>query len=92
MSKSKRKKPNPNRIPATKADVQKAKEKARLEAISLVWSIFFTVLRDKRGYTLDDLRETWKECEYLADSIAKGYCTVDDLRTILREEEDINLE
>ena len=92
MSKKKRKKPNPNRLPATKADVKKAKIKARTEAIELVWSIFFTVLRDKRGYTLEDLRETWNECEYLSDSIAKGYCTVADLRTILNEEEGIELE
>jgi hypothetical protein len=91
MSKKKRKKPNPNRVPATKADVKKAKEKARTEAIELVWSIFFTVLRDKRGYTLEDLQETWKDCDNLSDSIAKGYCTVSDLRTILNEEEGIHL-
>lgn len=92
MSKKKRHKPNPNRVPVSQADVQKAKYKARDEAIAFVWSIFFTVLRDKRGYSLEDLRETWNDCEYLSDSIAKGYCTVSDLSTILNEEEGIKLE
>ena len=86
MSKKKHKKPNPNRIPASQADVNRAKLKARDEAIEFVWSIFFTVLRDKRGYTLEDLQATWKDCENLSDSIAKGYCTVEDLSTILNEE------
>jgi len=86
MSKKKRKRPNPNRVPASQADIKRAKISARDEAIELVWSIFFTVLRDKRGYTLEDLQDTWKECESLSDSISKGYCTVADLRTILKEE------
>ena len=91
MGKKKRKKPNPNKVPASQADIKKAKIKARNEAIEFVWSIFFTVLRDKRGYTLEELRETWNDCEYLSDSIAKGYCTVADLSTILNEEEGIEL-
>lgn len=82
----KKKRINPNRIPVSKADLRRAKLDARDEAISLVWSIFFTVLRDKEGYELDDLKRIWKECEELSDSIAKGYCTVSDLRTILKEE------
>ena len=89
MAKKKRK--NPHRIPATKADVEKAKSKARDEAIELVWSIFFTVLRDKEHATMEDLQRVWKECEDLSDSIAKKYCTVSDLRTILKEEEGVNL-
>ena len=86
MSKKKRKKPNPNKVRVSQADINRAKVKARDEVIELVWAIFFTVLRDKRGYTLEDLRETWNDCEYLSDSIAKGYCTAADLRTILKEE------
>lgn len=86
MSKKKHKKPNPNKVPVSQADIKRAKVKARDEAIELVWSIFFTVLQDKEGYDLDGLKRVWNHCENLADSIANGYCTVADLRTILKEE------
>lgn len=87
MSKSKKKRTNPRRQPVTMADLSKAKKAAQDLAIELTWSIFFTVLRDKEGYdSLDDLKRVWKECEDLSDSIAKGYCTVSNLRQILKEE------
>lgn len=88
----KKKRVNPRRQPATMADVKRAKAEAEGNALKTAWSIFFTVLRDKRGFTLDDLRETWEEVERLSGSIAKGYCTVADLRNILGEEEGIALE
>lgn len=92
MGKKKKKRTNPHRQPVTMADVNRAKDMAQDDAIKKCWSIFFTVLRDKRGYTLEDLQETWEQVEYLADSVAKGRCTVADLRHILGEEEGIALE
>lgn len=87
MSKSKKKRVNPNRQPMTKADVQKAKKEAQSFAIDTAWAILFTVLRDKEGYdNLEDLKRVWKECEELSDSIAKGYCSLSNLRQILKEE------
>lgn len=90
--KKKRHHTNPQKRPATFADVCRAKQKGRDEAINLVWSIFFTVLCDKEGYELEDLRRIWKEVEDLSDSIAKGYCTVRDLRSILREEQGVYID
>lgn len=90
--KTKKKRVNPQRIPVSAADVKRAKGEAEERALEAAWSIFFTVLRDKRGYTLEELRETWEQVEYLADSIAKGRCTVKDLRYILAEEEGVALE
>ena len=81
-----KKKTNPRRKPATQADVNKAKTQAQEQAVRLTWSIFFTVLRDKEGYDLDGMRRVWDYINDLSDSIAKGYCTVADLRTILKEE------
>lgn len=92
MSKKKKKRTNPNRQPVTMANVNRAKDEARDEAIKMCWSIFFTVLRDKRGYTLEDLQETWGQVEYLSESVKEGRCTVADLRHILGEEEGIALE
>jgi len=80
------KKVNPRRRPATQADVKRASAKATTEAIKMTWSMFFTVLRDKEGYSLEDLQRVWKEVEGLSDSIAQGYCTVSDLRDVLRVE------
>ena len=91
MSKKRKKKVNPRRQPATMANVKRAKGKAEESALAAAWSIFFTVLRDKEGYSLEDLRRTWGEVEDLSDSIAKGYCTVADLREILKLEEGVNL-
>lgn len=80
------KKTNPRRRPATQADVNKAKTQAQEQAVRLAWSIFFTVLRDKEGYDLEGMQRVWGHVNDLSDSISKGYCTVADLRTILKEE------
>lgn len=86
-----KKRVNPRRRPATQADVERAKQEAQDRALKAAWSIFFTVLRDKEGYTLEDLRRCWSEVEDLSDSIAKGYCTIADLREILVLEEGVQL-
>lgn len=83
---AKNKRTNPRRRPATLADVNKAKAQAIDEAINLVWSIFFMVLNDKEGYTVEDMKRVWKHCEDLSDGIAQGYVTVRDLRETLHEE------
>ena len=87
-----KKKVNPRRRPATQADVQRAKQKGQEEAVKLAWSILFTVLRDKEGYGLEGLQRVWKEVDDLSDSIAKGYCTVTDLRDVLKQEIGANIE
>lgn len=91
MAKKRKKKPNPCRQPVTMADLDRAKAAAMDQAISIAWSIFFTVLRDKEGFTHEDLRRVWSEAEELSDSITKGYCTVSDLRDILKVEEGVRL-
>lgn len=87
----KKKRVNPNKRPATQADVNRAKRQAQDKAVELAWSIFFTVLCDKEGYELEDLKRVWDEVNSLSDSIAKGYCTVRDLRSILREEMGVDI-
>ena len=92
MSKKKKKKVNPRRQPATMADVKRAKNHAQEKSLETAWSIFFTVLRDKEGYDLEGLQRVWGHVDDLSDSIAKGYCTVGDLREILKLEEGVYLE
>ena len=90
MSKMK-KKTNPRKQPASMADVKRAKNEAQHKALTMAWSIFFTVLRDKEGYDLEGLQRVWGYVDDLSDSIAKGYCTVGDLREILKLEEGVRL-
>ena len=83
------KKINPWKRPATQADVAKAKKQATDEAISLAMTIFLTVLKDKNGFSNEELQDTWKNVENLSESIKDGYVNVYDLRTVLREEYEI---
>lgn len=65
MSKRKKKRVNPNRCPMTKADLDKAIDKA----CSHCMAIFFTVLFDKHGATKEELKIYWKEVEDLSISV-----------------------
>ena len=83
------KKINPRKRPATQADVEKAKKQATDEAVSLATTIFLTVLKDKNGFSNEELSDTLKNVESLSESIADGYVNIYDLRTVLREEYEI---
>ena len=87
----KSRKTNPAKQSVTMADVKRAKAQAMHEAMIAAWSIMFTVLRDKEGYDLEGLRRVWAEVDDLSDSIAKGYCTVPDLKHILKQEIGANI-
>lgn len=87
-----RKRVNPRRKPASQADIRMAKKEATEAAVKLAWSILFTVLRDKEGFELEDLRRVWDEVDDLSDSIAQGYCTVADLRDVLKQEIGANID
>ena len=87
----KKKKVNPNKRVVTQADLKKIKNEVTAEMTGNIWTIFFTVLRDKRGFSDEDLRETWADCEYLSDSIIKGYVTISDLKHTLKKEAEAEL-
>ena len=84
---SRMKKINPRRKPATQADVKKAES----EAVSFAMAIFFTVMRDKEGCSVEDLTRIWKEVEYLSDSVSRGFVKISDLKQALKDEADIIL-
>lgn len=90
MAKSK-KRTNPGRIPASMADVKKAKVKATNDAISQVWALFLTVMRDKEGYGKTRLNRIWNEVNYLADSVSDGRVSFDDLIKTIEDEAGIRL-
>ncbi len=78
-----RKKTNPRKAPVSAV---MAEARARKRAAELDWAIFTTVLRDKEGYDADGIARVWTACEALADSVAKGYVRVEDLKKALRAE------
>ena len=69
------KKVNPRRQPASKAD-----------GIKFASALFLMALRDKEGFDLEALQKVWKGVGDLADSIAEGYCSIEDLHTVLESE------
>lgn len=83
------KRTNPRRRPATQADVNRAKQDAQSEAISLAMTIMFTVLLDKEGYDQDGLRRVWDGVNSLSESIVQGYVSAADLRNVLRREYEV---
>ena len=87
-----KKKTNPRKVAATMADVERASKKAKSEAISYAFAIFFTVLLDKENADIECLQRVWGEVNDLSDSIARGYVNVSDLLYTLKTEHGIELE
>lgn len=73
------------------ADIKRAKESAKLEAIRRVSAIYLSVLRDKEGFKQDDLCRVFTEVCYLSDSVDRGYTTIANLCDTLYREEGIRL-
>ena len=86
-----KKKTNPNKRPATWADVTRAKKEASNEAVKLAWSIQFYALADKKGMTVEEMQDIWKRVNDISDSVVKGYVNVTDLRDVLRKEYGIDI-
>lgn len=91
VSKKKKRKPNPNKHPATQADLNRARKQATHEAIEFAWAIIFSVLSDKEGMEYADLRRIWTEVNDLSESISKGYVTIPDLKQVLKLEKGAEL-
>lgn len=85
------KRTNPRNRPATQADVERAKRIALDEATNSSMAIFFTVLLDKYGWDVEQMRDMWNHVNDLSDSIVKGYVKIADLIRVLRDEYGIEL-
>lgn len=80
------KRTNPNKRPATQADVERARAQGRHQGVMDAAVIILTVLRDKEGYEVEDLQRLWSEIGDLSDSIVKGYATIADMKNVLKQE------
>lgn len=86
------KKVNPNRIPRTQADVDKAYVRGRDEGTALCLTLVLYTLQDKFGADDSVLTEFHEAFQYTLDSLEKGYITEADLRTVLKEEYGTQIE
>jgi len=87
-----KKKINPRRIPVSLADMKKNANKATDEAIHLAFAIFLTVLKDKFGFSNDDIVKAWYEADKLSEEVlTDGLVKMQDLIDVLREEYHIDL-
>ena len=80
---------NPRTIPRTQADVDRARKEGILEGVSNACVIFLSVLVDKFNGA-DHLNDVWKEINKLSEEIKEGRVSIADLRTVLREEYEID--
>lgn len=89
---AKKRKVNPQRKPATLADVNKAKKTATNEAMTNCFALVFMALRDKEGWGKKRLYRLWEEVIEMADSVNKKRITIDDLVVTLADEAGIYLD
>lgn len=89
MKKPHWKKKNPHQIPATRADVDKARRIAKEEAADAAMAIMMTALMDKMGRTTEQVLELWGHVQEVSESIREGRITVPDLKDVLKQEAGI---
>lgn len=82
-------KTNPRRQPATQADVDRAWDRGVIAGVNNAVVIFLTVLVDKFNGA-DHIADVWQEINKLSEEIKEGRVSCADLRTVLREEYDID--
>ena len=85
------KKLNPRRRPASQADVKKAADKAKNDAVAAACAIFMFVMREKFGWGVTRLTRLWNEINSLAVQVSKGEVKVEEIEAVLRDEYGIEV-
>lgn len=80
------KKKSPKSIPRSQQDVDRAYDKGLLDGSVGALTIMLYVMKDKFQAEDDQLKEFADAFDYVADSMAKGYITQADLKTVIKEE------
>lgn len=84
------KKKNPNKIPKTQADCDRAWAEGVLAGVGNASAIFLTVLVDKFNGA-DHVMDVWNEITKLSEEVRERRVSVSDLRCVLREEYGIEV-
>lgn len=73
-------------MPATLADVNKAKKRATDDGIKAAITIFLSVMHDKKGWGKKRMQGLWDDVNDMSDSVARGYVSLEDLQKMLKDE------
>lgn len=84
-----KKKKSPKSIPASRADVEKARRTAKQEAADAAMAMMFSALIDKMGWDIDGIRELWTHIESIDRDLREGRITISDLKDALKQETGI---
>lgn len=81
-------KTNPTKLPATQADVKRAKREGHNEGARFMAGLFIMTLRDKKSevFTEQDLNDTWVAIKKLMEEVTEGRVKGTDVLNALHEE------
>ena len=85
------KKINPNRKPATAADINRARKEAINYALRAMLAISLTTMCDTFGFGDIRLKRFQEHSEKLVEEINEGRISIDDLIKVLADEHDIKI-
>ena len=86
-----KKKVNPNRKPATHADINKAKKQAMEDSMRQILYLILYILIEKHEAPKEDIHQLASEVNYYADSITQGYVKWKDIERVVVEEYEVKL-
>lgn len=89
---SRDKKVNPQKIPATLYDVERARREGRYEGFNGLMSMFLWVASEDFGFTDGDLEKLQQRILYYCSEISAGRLKLADIISALKEEHGITIE
>lgn len=85
-TKAHKKQTNPNKVPKTQADVDRAYSKGMDFGCEFALNLVLYVLKDKHDAPDDDILQLRDEFMYVVDSVAKNYLTYNDIVAALDDD------
>lgn len=73
------------------SDINKIRREAFADAVKYAIVIFLTVLLDKEGADAEILQRVGREINELFESVTQGYCDLNDLKKVLRDEYGVKI-
>lgn len=83
---------NPNKIPRTQADVEKAFDRGCITGCEFALNLIMFVLKDKHNTPDSEIIKLRDQFMYINDSIARKYVSYQDIKKVLKEEYDLAVE
>lgn len=80
------KKLNPRRKPVNQADIDKAKKRAKEDAMRQILYLILYILIDKHDAPMEDIQQLAQEVNYYSESIAEKRITWKDIERVVRDE------